>query len=163
MILLPLFHLTDQNCLSNLKDGEDARKTNIENFNNIQAITLEDVKNYGNSEYLKSFYYVYATSLDSDTLSKATDTFEYEVEERETTTNSSSSTTGGNFGGGFRRRSSEAAGERRTVINNNTTTVITKRNEKFESSRNLTSDFELDGYSSIEAMTDFVERNISSK
>ncbi len=142
---MPLFHLTDQNCLNNLKGGEDARKTNIENFNNIQAITLEDVKNYGDSEYLKSFYYVYATSLDSDTLSKATDTFEYEVEERETTTNSSSSTTGGNgnFGGGPRRIST-VDGERRTVINNNTTTVITKRNEKFESSRNLTSDFELD-------------------
>ena len=52
-------------------------------FNNIESITLDDVKNYGNSDYLKSYYYVYATSLNSDTLTKATDTFEYEVENKQ--------------------------------------------------------------------------------
>lgn len=46
--------------------------------------------------------------------------------------------------------------ERHTTINNNTTTVITKSKEVFQSSRNLTGDFEIDGYSSYEAMTDFV-------
>lgn len=48
-------------------------------------------------------------------------------------------------------------GERRTTINNNTTTVITKSKETFQSSRNLTGDFEIDGYSSYEAMTEFVD------
>ena len=38
----------------------------------------------------------------------------------------------------------------------NTTTVITKTKEKFESSRNLTGDFQLDGYSSYDAMTNFI-------
>lgn len=47
-------------------------------------------------------------------------------------------------------------GERHTTINNNTTTVITKSKETFQSSRNLTGDFEIDGYSSYEAMTEFV-------
>lgn len=37
-----------------------------------------------------------------------------------------------------------------------TTTVITKSKEIFQSSRNLTGDFEIDGYSSYDAMTDFV-------
>ena len=143
--------------LSNqFEGGEEARKTNIENFNNIEKVTLENVKNYGESEYLKSYYYIYATSLNSDTITKATDSFEYEVEDTQTTTSSSSTTTGGsnnNGRGGFGPNGGE---ERRTVINNNTTTVITKSKEKFESERNLTGDFELDGYSSLDAMTDFV-------
>lgn len=106
---------------NNFKGGEDAQKSNIEAFNNIESFTIDDVKNYGESNYLKGYYYTYTTSLNSDSLSKATDTFEYEVEDKQTTT------------------------------------VITKSKEKFESSRNLTGDFELDGYSSYDAMENFVE------
>ena len=109
------------------KGGEDAQKENIEAFNNLQSVTVEDVKNYGDSNYLKGYYYTYTTSLNSDTLSKATDSFEYEVEDKQTSTSS------------------------------NTTTVITKSKEKFESDKNLTGDFELDGYSSYDAMTEFTE------
>ncbi|HOZ54477.1 MAG TPA: ABC transporter permease [Clostridia bacterium] len=139
----------------NFKGGADARKENIEAFNNIESITIDDIKNYGDSENLKGFYYMYSTSLNSDSLTKATDSFEYEVENRQTTTNSSSTTTGENngterfAGEGFRP-------ERRTTINNNTTTVITKSKEIFQSSRNLTGDFTINGYSSYDAMTDFV-------
>lgn len=100
----------------NFKGGEDARKENIETFNNIEAFTIDDIKKYGDSEYLKGFYYLYAISLNSDTLTKATDTFEYEVEDRK----------------------------------------ATRSKEVFQSSRNLTGDFELDGYSSYDAMTEFV-------
>lgn len=139
-----------QQMSGNFKGGEDAIKSNIEAFNSIEAFTLEDVKNYGESEYLKDYYYTIATSLNSDTLTKASDTFEYEVEDRQTTTSSSSTTTGGTGGMG-----KAPGGERHTIVNNNTTTVITKSMEKFESSRNLTGDFELDGYSSYDAMTDF--------
>ena len=135
----------------NFKGGEDARKENIEAFNNIESFSIDDVKNYGNSDYLKGFYYLYATSLNSDTLSKATDSFEYEVEDRQTTTNSTTTTTGGDTGMGR-----GPGGERHTTVNNNTTTVITKSKEVFQSSRNLTGDFEIDGYSSYDAMTDFV-------
>ena len=109
------------------KGGEDAQKENIEAFNNIQSVTIDDVKNYGDSNYLKGYYYTYTTSLNSDTLSKATDSFEYEVEDKQTSTSL------------------------------NTTTVITKSKEKFESDKNLTGDFELDGYSSYDAMAEFTE------
>lgn len=139
----------------NFKGGEDARKENIETFNNIESFTIDDIKNYGNSEYLKGFYYLYSTSLNSDSLTKATDSFEYEVEDRQTTTSSSSTTTGGNSGTG-KGPGGNSGGERHTTINNNTTTVITKSKEIFQSSRNLTGDFEIDGYSSYDAMTDFV-------
>lgn len=142
----------DRNQLSSqFKGGEDAQKTNIEAFNSIESISLENVKNYGESEYLKGYYYLYATSLNSNTLTKATDSYEYEVEDTQTTTSSTTTTTGGNTGMG-----KGAGGERHTVTNNNTTTVITRTKEKFESSRNFTGDFELDGYSSYDAMTEFV-------
>lgn len=139
------------------KGGEESRKENIEAFNNIESVTLEAVQNYGSSSYLKGYYYLYATSLNSDSLSKATDTFEYEVEDTQTTTTTTTKTTqsGGN-GGGRPDVPGGFGGERHTITNNHTTTVITKSMEKFESSKNLTGDFELDGYSSYEAMTDFV-------
>lgn len=112
----------------NFKGGEDAQKENIEAFNNIQSVTIDDVKNYGESSYLKGYYYTYTTSLNSDTLTKATDSFEYEVEDKQT-----------------------------TISSNTTTTVITKSKEKFQSDKNLTGDFELDGYSSYDAMAEFTE------
>lgn len=150
-----------QQLSQNFKGGEDAQKSNIEAFNNIEALTLENIKNYGESEYLKGYYYLYATSLNSDTLSKATDTFEYEVEDKQTTTSSTSTTTGGSTGMGGMGKLPE--GERHTVTNNNTTTVITRTKEKFESTRNLTGDFELDGYSSYDAMTEFVNGTYTVK
>lgn len=141
---------------ANFKGGEDAKKENIEAFNNIESFTIDDVENYGNSEYLKGFYYLYQTSLNSDSITKVSDSFEYEVEDRQTTTTSSSKTTGGNTGMGRGPGEGGFGGERHTTINNNTTTVITKSKEVFQSSRNFTGDFEINGYSSYEAMTDFV-------
>ena len=136
----------------NFKGGADNQKGNIEAFNNIEYFNLKDVKNYGSSDYLKGYYYMYATSLNSDSLTKATDSYEYEVEDKQTSTTTSSTTTGGSSGMGR----GGPGGERHTITNNNTTTVITKSKEVFQSSRNMTGDFEIDGYSSYDAMTDFV-------
>lgn len=146
-----------QQLTSNFKGGEDALKSNIEAFNEIESFSLENIQNYGESSYLKYYYYIYATSLDSDTLSKASDTFEYEVEDKQTTTSSSSTTTGGSGNSSGRGPGQQMGDAGHTIINNNTTTVITRTKETFGSSRSLTGDFELDGYSSYEAMTDFTE------
>ena len=141
----------------NFKGGEDAQKENIEAFNNIQSVTIDDVKSYGESSYLKGYYYTYTTSLNSDTLSKATDSFEYEVEDTQTSTSSNTTTsTTGSFGNRPDMPEGQM-GERHTITENNTTTVITKSKERFESDKNLTGDFELDGYSSYDAMTEFTE------
>ena len=144
--------------MGQFKGGEDAQKENIEAFNNIESYTLENVKNYGESEYLKGYYYTYSTSLNSDTLSKATDSFEYEVEDKQTSTSTNTTTSsmpgGGsmpNFPGGG------DMGQMFTMTEKFTTTIITKTTEIFESSRNLTGDFQLDGYSSYDAMTNFVD------
>jgi len=143
--------------MGEFKGGEDAQKENIEAFNDIEAYTLEDVKKYGESEYLKGFYYTYSTSLNSDTLSKATDSFEYEVEDKQTSTSTNTKTT--TKPGSGNRPNMPGGGsmvERHTMTEKHTTTIITKTKEIFESSRNLTGDFRLDGYSSYDAMTNFV-------
>lgn len=149
-----------QNLSKDFKGGEDAMKENIEAFNNIESFTIDDVKNYGDSQYLKSFYYVYSTSLNSDTLTKASDKFEYEVENRETST--STSTTTSESGASARPNMPEGGmpeGGTNTHTTTNTTTVITKTKEVFQNNRDLSNDFELDGYSSYEAMTDFISGN----
>ena len=106
----------------NFKGGEEAQRENIENFNNIESFTLEDVQKYGESEYLKDYYYIYTTSLNSDSLTKATDSIEYEVEEKQTIPGENNRPTeGGRMQGG----------------QEGSTTVITRSKEKFESARNL--------------------------
>lgn len=143
-----------QQLTGNFKGGKDAQRENIEAFNNIESITLENIKNYGESEYLKTYNYVYSTSLNSDTLSKATDSYEYEVEDKQTTTSTTTSTTGGDYAG-----QGKPGGNRHTFTDRNTTTIITKSKEIFQSSRNLTGDFEVVGYSSYNAMEDFISGN----
>ncbi len=130
----------------NFKGGDAAQKENIEIFNNIKSFTIDDVNNYGNSEYLNGYYYIYTTSLNSDTLTKATDSFEYEVEKVQPPSNENSE---------FNGEPIDDFGRNKNISNSNTT-IITKSKEMFQSSRNLTGDFEINGYSSYEAMTDFV-------
>lgn len=149
----------DRNQLtSQFKGGEEAQKSNIEAFNSIESFTIDDVKKYGDSEYLKGYYYTYSTSLNSDTLSKATDSYEYEVEDKQTSITTSTTTSGGSSGEMQKGPGGEGS---HTITNNNTTTVITRSKETFQSSRNFTGDFELDGYSSYDAMTDFVSGTYS--
>mgnify|MGYP004444408861 CR=1 FL=1 len=147
----------------NFKEGEDAMKENIEAFNNIEQFTMDSLKEYGDSEYLKGFYYTYSASLNSDTLTKASDTFEYEVTDTKTSTKTSkdsSSKMQRPKGGDFPQPPTGEGGWNKVITNNiytEKTITITKSMESFESSRNLTGDFQLDGYSSYDAMTDFID------
>ena len=127
--------------------GEDKQESNIENFNNIPSLTKEEIESYGDSKYLTSYYYTYTTSLDSDSLVKAADSVSKEVTTKESSTttknNGSKGGKGGPFGGGFLER--------------NTTTIITKTTEIFQNSKIQTGDFSLVGYSSYDAMEDFIK------
>ena len=49
-----------QSLMENFKGGEDATKENIEAFNNVETLTIDSINNYGDSDYLKGYYYVYA-------------------------------------------------------------------------------------------------------
>ena len=144
--LIASFGLNRDKIMELYKGGTDSRESNIEAFNNVPSITLDEILNYGDSKYLNSYYYTYQISLNSDTLNKATDSIEKEVTKTETKT-----TTSGNSGmmgrGGF--------------FNRNTTTVITKSKEIFQNAKKQTGDFSLIGYNSFDGMEDFITGNYS--
>ena len=129
--------------------GKDNQENNIKTFNNIPSITKEEIVKYGDSEYLSNYYYTHTISLDSDTLEKATDSISKEVTNTQTntTTKKNSGNKNGNFGAPFGGMMTEK----------HTTTIITKTTEIFQNSKIQTGDFSLVGYSSYDAMSDFIK------
>ena len=55
---------------------ESAREEMQENFNNISSFSIEDIKNYADSNHIKSYYYTYGISLDGENIDKAENTDE---------------------------------------------------------------------------------------
>ena len=94
---------------------ESAREEMQENFNNISSFTIEDIKNYADSDHIKSYYYTYGISLDGENIEKAE------------TTDEEDSSNPFNFPGG---------------------------NNDFMQSE---MDFTVTGYSSIDAMSEFID------
>lgn len=101
-----------KNMMLQMKPDNENREEMLEQFQNIPSLTIEEIEKYGDSSYLKSYYYTASFGLNSDTLKKA---------------ESSIGGMGGNrpgFGKDFQGNST---------------------------------DFTITGYSSIEAMIDFIE------
>lgn len=117
----------------------------IETFNNIESLTEEEIKNYGDSEYVSSYYYVYNTSVNALDIEEATDSLVKETTTTETTTKIETFGTppsGGGIGGEYGNKS---------TTNKKTTTT-----EKIYNDKAAKGAFTLLGYSSYESMTDFI-------
>ncbi len=132
---------------------EDDMEANIEKFNDIPSITKEEVLSYGDSKYLEGFYYTNTTSLDGKNLTKASESVEKEVTDKQTTTEKKTGTTGGKNNGGRPNMPNFGGG---MWSETNTTTIITKSIEKFQNAKLQTGDFTLVGYSSYNAMQEFL-------
>ena len=70
-----------ENLMQNIKPSSETENTgsnSVENakeaFNNIEQLSIEDIENYANSKYVKSYYYTYTVSMDSSNIEKATST-----------------------------------------------------------------------------------------
>lgn len=100
----------------NPEDRENSKNIMQEMFNSASSVTVEDIKNYANSEYVKSYYYIMQIGVNAEDLEKAEMT----------------SSSNNNFGGG-------------------------RPNGKENFKNELSGDFTLKGYSSIEAMNEFIE------
>ena len=94
--------------------NKESRKSMKEKFNNISSYTIEDVKKYAESEYIKSYYYTYNVSLNGNNIEKA------ENESSNDSKRPNSHGGGNGFGGS-------------------------------------SYDFTLNGYSSLESMSEFIE------
>ncbi len=127
-------------------DDEDDEKNSQEDminmFNDIEEVTVEEIEKYGDSKYVSSYYYVYNASMDAEDLDEATDNL---IKESTTTTTKREEFTmpGGGFPGGGRPGG------------NKTTTTTTKTEEIFNA-RAENGAFTVMGYSSYEAMSDFI-------
>ena len=50
---------------------KSSREEMMEAFNNVGEYSVEDIKNYGDSEYIENYYYTYSISLDGNNIEKA--------------------------------------------------------------------------------------------
>ena len=143
---------------SMMREFRDSNKTQeemINAFNEIDNITEEEVINYGDSDYLESYYYTYDLSVNAKDIKEATDSLVKET----TTTKTETSTRTQNFGGSGSNRPGMPPGEfggSRTTTSRKTTTVQTQKifNEKASGGA-----FNLIGYNSYDDMKDFINGN----
>ena len=142
--------------MESLRGGEGKDKNSqedmINKFNDIESVTVEEIQKYGDSDYVSSYYYVYETSMNADGIEEATDSL---VKESTTTTTRTEQFTVpfegnmppggfGGFGGSSTTKKS---------------TTTTKKTEKIFNEKAQNGAFSLKGYSSFDAMSDFVSGN----
>ena len=132
--------------------GEDknTQEEMINKFNDIESITVDEIKKYAESKYVSSYYYVYETSMNADGLEEATDSL---VKETTTTTTKTEQFSNPGSPAGFPGR---PGGDSSTTKKSTTTTTKTEKifNEKAQNGA-----FCIKGYSSYEAMSDFINGN----
>ncbi len=133
-----------ENMMQSFKE-ESSKENMIEKFNEMEAITVDEINEYGNSEYVKSYYYIYNTNMNANDLEEATDSLV-----KETTTTKTETETFGNPFNGQGRPSGHGGsyGNKKTTT---TTTIEEIRNERASNGA-----FSIMGYSSYESMTDFI-------
>lgn len=102
----------------NSQDKTESKKEMIEQFNNIENLTIEDIEDYGNSEYVKNYYYTNSIGLNSSNIETATST--------------------------------------QPENSNQQPNNIKKPDNNFEQNQVNSTDFTLTGYSSYEAMENFI-------
>lgn len=59
------------NLMKDFKPGESDKEQMKENFSNIESLTSEEIENYGNSDYVKEYYYTKSINVDASELEKA--------------------------------------------------------------------------------------------
>ena len=119
----------------------------INQFNNIENLSIDEINNYGNSDYVSSYYYTYSINMDGKNLTEATDSLVKEITKTETTTSSwGSKMPSGGFPGGF-----PGGGQGGKKTTKKTTTT-----EKIFNDKAADGAFNLVGYSSYESMDEFI-------
>ena len=131
-------------------DGEkNSQEDMINMFNEIEQVSVEEIKTYGNSKYVDSYYYVYNASMDAKDLTEATDSLVKET--TTTTTKTDQYTTKFDAPSGGRGPGGQGGS---TTTKKSTTT--TKKTEEIFNARAANGAFSVMGYSSFEAMSNFI-------
>ena len=123
-------------------DESDSQEDKINAFNNIESVTLDEIKNYANSVYVSSYYYTYNLRVDAASLTEATDSLVKETTETKTETKSFKN--GGPFG---------------NAPPNEQTKTTTKKTKKIYNEKAQDGAFSLIGYSDYVISSELAEIN----
>ena len=137
-------------------DDKNSQEEMIEKFNDIKGVTVEEIKTYGDSEYVSTYYYVYETSMDAKDLEEATDSLVKETTTTTTKTDKYTTPFGGSMPPGMPGKPGGNSGGSTTTKKSTTTT---KKTEKIFNEKAQNGAFSIQGYSSYEAMSDFITGN----
>ncbi len=140
-----------KNLMENLTKDDSSQEDMIEKFNDIEDVTLDEIKTYGDSEYVKNYYYVYQTSMNGKDLTEATDQLT-----KETTTTKTEESSWSKFipQGGMPGMPPGGGGQTQQGGSKKTTT--TKKTEIIRNDKAANGAFTIKGYSSYESMSDFI-------
>ena len=144
-----------ENLMKSLRENDKSQEEMINAFNEIESISEDQIKEYGNSSNLKSYYYTYELSVDAKDIKEATDSLVKETTTTKTeTTTTTRKTPSGNSNGG--RMPPGGFGGSTSTTRRKTTTTKTEKifNEKAQDGA-----FTLIGYNSYEDMKDFINGN----
>ncbi len=140
--------LDRKNIVSSFEGGDDSWEENIEKFNEIKNLTVDEINTYGDSDYLSSYYYTYSIGMDSSNINEATDQIEKKTTETTTTRRQYSPGISGGPnmppGGG-----------------SSTTTTTKTKEEQIINSNIVDGEFNIIGYSSYASMNDFISGDYS--
>ena len=132
-----------QKLMESFKEESSSQEDMINQFNDIENLSIEEIDNYGNSEYVSSYYYTYSVNMDGKDIKEATDSLVKETTKTETTTKS--------WGNGMPTRPGGPSGR-----GGSTTTKKTTTTEKIFNDKAADGAFNLVGYSSYESMSEFI-------
>ncbi|MBR5662806.1 MAG: FtsX-like permease family protein [Bacilli bacterium] len=137
--------------MESLREDDKSQEEMINAFNEIKSITEEEVKSYGDSKYVDSYYYTLSLGINGDGLTEATDSLVKETTTTKTTTSTRKFSGGAPSGfpgggpGGYPGGGSST-----------TKRTTTKKTEKIYNEKASKGAFTLVGYNSYEDMKEFI-------
>ena len=136
--------------MENLRKDNSSQEDMIEAFNKIENVTAEEVENYGNSDYVSSYYYTLDLSVDAKDIKEATDSLVKET----TTTTTDTTTKTEKFNSGNRPQMPPGGFDTSRITTSRRS--VTKKTEKIFNEKAQDGAFTLIGYKSYENMSKFV-------
>lgn len=65
-----------ENLMRSFSKEKSSEEERINTFNQIEQVSIEDINKYGDSNYVKSYYYTYSLGVDAKNLTAASESFE---------------------------------------------------------------------------------------
>ena len=144
--------------MEKLRDEDKSQEEMINAFNDIKNLTEEEINKYGNSDFVKDYYYTFELNVKAKDLTEATDSLVKETTTTKTETNTSTKTS--RFGSNKPSRGMPTDSGSKTTTTTQKKTTTTKT-EKVFNEKSGNGPFTLIGYNSYEDMNEFISGEYS--